>query len=211
MKFAAFNNGRRVWTRLRVITLAGLLLPAVALVWILIVSSMVLMPIPGAVRHTDAVVSLAPGHNRLPAALEHQQSGLAENLVVSWVPDSISSSAIEPEYGWLENQKCRTTTASFVFCPTPEINSTYGEALSVGRLSLEQDWNSVLIVTSRYHVFRTRYIFERTLPSNIDVEVVAAPTELSIKRWIYHIAYENAAFIKATFQIWIHSHDLTSE
>ena len=202
MKFAALADDRRVWTPLRIITISILLLPAVAIVWILIVSSMVLMPIPAPVRHVDAVVSLAPGHQRLPAAVEYQEAGLADNLVISWFPDSISTAALEPEFGWLENQKCRATNENSVHCLTPELNSTYGEALAVGSLALAQDWDSILIVTSRYHVFRTRYIFERTLPTHIGVEVVAAPTELSNRSWVRHLGYENVAFIKAVFQTW---------
>lgn len=202
MKFAVLADGRRVWTPLRMITISVFLIPAVALVWILIVSTMVLVPLQVAVRHVDAVVSLAPGHQRLPAAVEYQEAGLADNLVISWFPGSISSAAIEPEFGWLENQKCRATNESSVHCLTPELNSTYGEALAVGSLAVAKGWDSILIVTSRYHVFRTRYIFERTLPSHIGVEVVAAPTELSIKSWVRHIGYENVAFVKALLQTW---------
>ncbi|MHA6967252.1 YdcF family protein [Glutamicibacter bergerei] len=197
-----FNNVRHMGMARQFIAVSVLLLPVVALVWFLFISAMVLKPVSGPVRHVDAVVSLAPGQHRLPTALEYHESGMSENLVVSWFPQLISGAVVKPELGWLESQICRAPDVGSVFCFTPELDSTYGEALSVSNLVLAQDWDSVVVVTSRYHVFRTRFIFERTLPAHIHVNVVAAPTELSAKGWITHIGYENLATIKAIFQTW---------
>lgn len=205
MNFDVPSDGARVCIPLRMISISVLLVSSVAIVWLLIVSSMVVMPFQDSRRHVDAVVSLAPGEQRLPAALQYQQSGLADNLIISWFPDSIGSEAVEPDVGWLENEKCRATNEPSVHCFTPGLNSTYGEALAVGNLANSQGWDSIMIVTSRYHVFRTRYIFERALPSDIGVKVIAAPTDLSTKSWVFHILYENAAFIKAIIQTLVES------
>jgi uncharacterized SAM-binding protein YcdF (DUF218 family) len=48
------------------------------------------------------------------------------------------------------------------FVPVP--STTRGEARAVARLARERAWTRVLVVTSTYHVTRTRIIFRRALP-----------------------------------------------
>jgi uncharacterized SAM-binding protein YcdF (DUF218 family) len=52
--------------------------------------------------------------------------------------------------------------------------STREEALALARLIAEQRWQRVLVVTSNYHTRRTRYIFRRVLPVDIELRVIAA-------------------------------------
>jgi uncharacterized SAM-binding protein YcdF (DUF218 family) len=54
----------------------------------------------------------------------------------------------------------------------PEPSTTRGEAAAVARLARERAWTRVLVVTSTYHVTRTRIIFERAVRA--EVRLVAA-------------------------------------
>jgi uncharacterized SAM-binding protein YcdF (DUF218 family) len=64
-----------------------------------------------------------------------------------------------------------------VVCFVPDPFSTTGEAEGVARLARERGWERVLVVTSSYHVLRTRLLFERCLGDA--VRVVAAGQALS--------------------------------
>ncbi|MGR6899875.1 YdcF family protein [Glutamicibacter sp. BSL13] len=168
--------------------------------WVAMVTSKVLAPTPGTGRHADAVISLAPGNSRLPTALYLYAQGNADELVISWFPSRMSQEVVEPERGWLGDQVCSKDSYDDIHCFTPAIDSTYGEALSVKELVSEQRWQSITVVTSRYHAFRAKFIFKRVLPPDVDVEVVVSPTKLSVQDWVRHIIYENAAFVKAVFE-----------
>jgi uncharacterized SAM-binding protein YcdF (DUF218 family) len=53
-------------------------------------------------------------------------------------------------------------------------DSTREEAQALQRLVVERSWMRILVVTSNYHTRRTRYIFERVMPANVAVRVLAA-------------------------------------
>ena len=103
----------------------------------------------------DAVVVLSGGRNsRLDPALKLMQQGVAPLLV-------ISGAGLDPL--WLKAQRlCRDGARGFrVLCFDPSPYSTRGEAETVTRLAQTHGWQKVDVVTSRYHVFRARMIFER--------------------------------------------------
>jgi uncharacterized SAM-binding protein YcdF (DUF218 family) len=51
----------------------------------------------------------------------------------------------------------------------PEPSTTRGEARGVARLVAERGWNRTIVVTSTYHVPRTRLIFRRALPNGVEI------------------------------------------
>jgi uncharacterized SAM-binding protein YcdF (DUF218 family) len=53
------------------------------------------------------------------------------------------------------------------FVPRP--STTRGEARAIARLVRERGWTRLLVVTSTYHVTRTRLIFERALDCELGV------------------------------------------
>ena len=117
----------------------------------------------------DAVVVLAGGRKlRLEKGLELMRRNVADTLVIS---DG------EAE-GWPEaNRLCNGGARAFrVVCFTPDPYSTQGEAQAVARLGRERGWTSVAVVTSRFHVYRARMLFERCFGG--DVAVVAARYQL---------------------------------
>jgi uncharacterized SAM-binding protein YcdF (DUF218 family) len=97
----------------------------------------------------DAVVVLSgSNHDRLPKALALMRAHVAPLLVFS------DGARTDPRL-------CARRSPYRVLCLLPVPFSTRGEAEAIGRLARARGWRAVDIVTSRYHVFRTRLIVER--------------------------------------------------
>ena len=62
-----------------------------------------------------------------------------------------------------------------VLCFTPNPNSTRGEAEEVARLAARRGWDSIAVVTSNYHVFRSRILFRRCYKGRVAVVGAHAP------------------------------------
>jgi len=117
----------------------------------------------------DAVVVLSGARDpRLAKGLELMRSKVAPTLVIS---DGRAK-------GWAQgNRLCKTSGSTFdVVCFRPKPYSTQGEAESVARLAQRQGWRAVVVVTSRYHVTRSRLLFRRC--TDAAVRGVAADTSV---------------------------------
>ncbi|MDR7346067.1 YdcF family protein [Enteractinococcus fodinae] len=180
--------------------------------WFLFASVSIYDPRQGDIEaHADAVVSLSPPPYRLPLAEELYHTGHADNLAISYVPvdprhyNAEWVAAWQPAESYCEDPADERHEA--VWCLTPEEISTRGEALALRELAQTQAWESVTIVTSRSHVFRTRFIFERCAADTVDVNVVFPEPDVSVERseenWAWHIVYENAAFFKALYATFV--------
>jgi uncharacterized SAM-binding protein YcdF (DUF218 family) len=115
------------------------------------------------VAKADAIVVLAGSKHRLPVALRLFQRGVAPVLVISDGLDPRSRRTI---------RLCRERPD--VLCPKPDPYSTRGEARLVARLARERGWRSLVVVTSRFHLFRARLLFERCYDG--DLAFVGAPS-----------------------------------
>ena len=82
-----------------------------------------------------------------------------------------------------------------VVCFEPDPSTTRGEAREIGRLASERDWTRVAVVTSTFHISRSRMIigrcFHGTLLMLDSGERISAPT------WAYQWLYQTAGFVKA--------------
>ncbi len=113
------------------------------------------------VTHADAVVVLSGGRaDRLPKGLELVQRGVAPTLVIS--------DGRAPDYPQA-NKLCKGGQPFKVICFVPDPYSTRGEAEGVARLARKHGWHSLVVVTSRYHVFRSRILFERCFKGRLAV------------------------------------------
>lgn len=192
------RSARDKMSRFKLVGLTALIaFLSAAAIWVGAVSFRILVPPTNGNAHTDVVLSLAPGDNRLPTALKFYEQGDADNLAISWFPAEFTESVPEHSKSRLAQDTCTAKDDTRVYCFTPSEGTTIGEALAFRELAESQDWDSVTLVTSSYHVFRARYIFERCLPSEIEVQTVSAPIELSRDAWRYHLLYENMAYLKA--------------
>jgi uncharacterized SAM-binding protein YcdF (DUF218 family) len=83
---------------------------------------------------------------------------VAPTLVFAGSPDTLAGVAV-----------CRDPQPFEVICLTPENDNTRNEARATGRLAEERHWKRLLVVTTRYHVARTRLLFGRCVPGEVDV------------------------------------------
>lgn len=112
----------------------------------------------------DAVMVLAGQKKRLPVALELVRRGVAPVLVIS--------DGLDPR--WTQaNRLCRFGDPDRFVCIRPEPYSTRGEARLAARLARERDWDSLVVVSSRFHLLRARELFERCFDG--ELAFVGAP------------------------------------
>ena len=115
------------------------------------------------VTKADAIVVLAGSKFRLPVGLALFERGVAPVLVISDGLDPRSPDSV---------RLCRERAQ--VLCPKPDPYSTQGEARLVAALARERDWDSIVVVSSRFHLFRARILFERCYDGGL--ALVGAPS-----------------------------------
>lgn len=193
------KSGRtqRSWRGVKV---AGGVVAALLAGWVVFASVNIVSPSQGTLSNrSDAVVSLAPQAHRLATAQELVEAGKAETLVISYFPGDVSIG--DPSIPRVSvSEFCEDGGDEGAMCFTPEENATIGEASAIRDIASTEGWESLTVVTSEYHAFRTRYIFEQCLGDGVDVNIVFPEAELSTARWGFHLVYENAAFLKAVWQ-----------
>ena len=133
--------------------------------WIVATAILFVWPRQDEPRSADAVVVLSGARKtRLAKGLELVRRGVAPTLVIS------DGSAP----GWREANRLCGRSRSRVVCFKPHPYSTHGEAEQIARIARERRWRSLVVVTSRYHVTRSRLLFERCTDAR--VSAVAADT-----------------------------------
>jgi uncharacterized SAM-binding protein YcdF (DUF218 family) len=120
--------------------------------------------------HADAVVVLSGARNaRLDPGIRLVQEGVAPVLVVS-------GASLDPRW-----HKARRLCAAGrvgrarVECFTPVPYSTRGEARAIARLAKAHGWDSVVVVTSTFHVRRARMLIGRCYHGGLSVVGVRSP------------------------------------
>jgi uncharacterized SAM-binding protein YcdF (DUF218 family) len=123
----------------------------------------------GAPARADAVVVLSGGLNaRLDPALALMRGRVAPTLVVSGATH---------DRKWPKAQRlCRGgfDVRYRVECFEPSPFSTRGEARAIARLARAHGWRNIVVVTSRFHVTRTKLLVGRCWHGRL--ELVGTPT-----------------------------------
>lgn len=149
-------------------------------------------------RRVDAVASLAPQAHRLPMAQQLVANGVAETLAASYFDHDHTmvatgdSGALVPLAQFCEHEH--------VLCFSPA-EATVGEARALAEMARRESWDSLTVVTNQHHVFRTRFIFNRCLGDDVDVNVVYAHRDYGLRGTARRVLYENAAFFKAVYDV----------
>lgn len=130
----------------------------------------------------DAVVLFAGGRGeRLQQALVLMEIGKADVLV-------LSNGNLD---GWTDaNDLCSgVVDRGFeVLCPTPDPDSTRGEARVFGELAEKRGWSSLVMVTSDNHVNRAKLLLSRCFDGHVDA--VGATAELSLPGTAKRVTHE---------------------
>jgi len=149
-------------------------------------------------KRVDAVVSLAPQYYRLPMAQQLVSDGVADTLAVSYFDHDTSKIPVD---GTNEPvplaQHCEL---DHVVCFRPA-DATAGEADALAEIARDESWTSLTVVTNQHHVFRTRFIFERCVGDEVDINVVYAQRDYGLGETARRVVYENAAFFKALYDV----------
>jgi uncharacterized SAM-binding protein YcdF (DUF218 family) len=134
-------------------------------VWLAASAFLFVWPPVDTPRSADAVVVLSGKRKRLAEGLKLVRSGVARTLVIS---DGRAP-------GWRRaNRLCAGNAPFRVVCFRPSPYSTQGEAEAVARIARRNDWRSLVVVSSTYHLMRARLLFERC--TDAQVGVAKAPT-----------------------------------
>jgi uncharacterized SAM-binding protein YcdF (DUF218 family) len=103
-------------------------------------------------RADGLAVLAGGGTERLREAVRLMEAGVAPVLLVSH----------GRQEGWTEaNRLCDGELPFEVICFDPVPDRTQGEARAVGRLARERGWDSLVVVTSRYHIERAAMLMRR--------------------------------------------------
>jgi uncharacterized SAM-binding protein YcdF (DUF218 family) len=142
------------------------LLALLLVVWLAATALLFVWPRQDDPRRADAIVVLSGARKaRLAKGLELARAGVAPTLVIS---DGTAP-------GWSDaNRLCDGDARFRVVCFRPRPYSTHGEATDVARLARERGWRSLVVVTSRYHVTRSRLLFRRC--TQAEISGIAAST-----------------------------------
>jgi uncharacterized SAM-binding protein YcdF (DUF218 family) len=158
------------------------------LVWLAGCFLLVVRPPTNRPVRSDAILVLGSPtvDGRLEEGLRLAEAGYADTLVIS--------------IGWAKGRQriaaCADDNPRYrVICFQPDPPTTRGEAQELGRLARQRNWNSVLVVTSVYHVSRARLIVDRCMPGT--VRMVATSARPSLAGWAYQFGYQTGGFAKA--------------
>lgn len=109
-------------------------------------------------RRADAVVLLSGDHGeRLPVALRLLEAGVAPTLVF----DGTLDRALEQEW-------CAGGQEFEAVCLRPQPDSTRAEARAAAELARSRGWDRLVVVTSDFHVTRSRFLFNRCFQGTVE-------------------------------------------
>lgn len=148
-------------------------------------------------RPVDAVYVIGPPTDtRMELAEAMIADGLSDTLVVSLVEDDAEERAAMTRAAEL----CDSPDAwGFeVLCEQPAPFTTRGEARWMRALVDERGWDSVAVITLTPHLTRTRVIMERCWDG--DIAYLDSGESLDPWYWVYHFAYQSAAFVKVALE-----------
>lgn len=180
-----------------------LVLAVAVVVVALAVATVPLFVAPASDRPVDVLTGPAPdvvvvlgggGGERLDAGL----ALLADLEVVGASPDLLLHVPFEAPLVRCDTAPGLPDVA--VTCVRPEPFSTSGEAFATARLAAERGWERAVVVTSTYHLTRTRVLLSRcvgTLAPDLEVAYVDAGNASGVLRSGWTIAQEWASLAGA--------------
>ena len=145
------------------------------------------------VDKADAIVVLGGEHDgREEYGLSLARQGVADTVVMS-NPYSPRDTTM--------TKFCASGTAEItVLCEKPVPSTTRGEAIFTERLAKENGWTHVVVISWRYHLPRSRFIFGQCFDGTVTMAAVPRSYNLSLAEWEFTYLYQYAGFAKAVIQ-----------
>jgi len=105
----------------------------------------------------DAVFVLSGDHGeRLPIARDLAERGFVGSLVFVGTPDRL-----------LEEELCQSRQRIEFICLRLQPDSTRAEARAAAELAESRGWRTIVVVTSNYHLARSRMLFRRCFDGDV--------------------------------------------
>ncbi len=132
---------------------------------------------PEAERHTDAIVVLTGGSERLAVGLELLAAGRASKLFVSGVYHSVDVRAL------LRATRQKPAEAECCIVLGYAADNTVGNAAETATWIRAEHFTSLRLVTANYHLRRSLLEFRQVLPDVTIVPHPVAPANVRIADW----------------------------
>src|SRR5262245_32186637 len=117
----------------------------------------------------DAVFVLAGSETRLPLALNLVDHHLAKTLVVS----EDNASGDPDRYALCHGPKPKSYK---LICQSASPFSTRGESRMIANLARTNHWRTVVVVTSRYHIYRAHILLKRCTKVDLSMRATDGDT-----------------------------------
>lgn len=143
-------------------------------------------------KQADAIVVLGGEHDGREAyGLKLAEQGYANTVLLS-----------NPYPTWDKTMKaaCLQRRDIRVICRPPVPSTTRGEALMARELAESFGWNTVIVVSWRYHLPRARRIFDECFGSTtrrVIMRDVPRVYPFSVAEWQYTYLYQYGGWVKA--------------
>ncbi|ADU00670.1 YdcF family protein [Mycolicibacterium gilvum] len=143
----------------------------------------------------DAIVVLGGEHDGREAyGVGLAEQGYADTVLLS-----------NPYHGTdaVMAEACQPRSDIEVICKAPVPGTTRGEALMARALAEARDWNSIIVVSWRYHLPRARKIFNECFASptrSVVMRDVPRDYPFSVAKWQYTYLYQYGGWVKAELQ-----------
>lgn len=157
--------------------------------WVIAGYFLIVTPVVDRPAQSEAVIVLAPAitSGRLAYAVQLMSEGYGAVLVIS-LPDS--------ESGTHPPGVCEANQPYPIICFSPDPVTTQGEARAIQRLSEENQWRTITVVTDESHITRARTLIGRCYSHELNM--AAVKQDLPPRWWTYRFVYESAALAKAS-------------
>jgi len=159
------------------LTMIFLVVLAYAIGFVLFVSN---LPSVSVLRpKADGIVALTGGDERLDTAVALLESGVGKRLLIS----GVGQSATKEEVGRLSDGGPRFKCCADLGYAAED---THGNAQEASQWAHENRFNSLIIVTGRYHMPRTLREFSTAMP---DITLIAYPVDqqgIDLSGWWLH-------------------------
>ena len=134
----------------------------------------------GAIQHTDGIVVVTGGQQRLDDGLQLLTAGKAERMLISGVGEGVNRAVLVQELN-LDDRE-----AGALFCCVEldfTADNTRGNAAATKQWASEHGMRSVRLVTASYHMPRALVIFAREMPELDIYQWAVMPEDLRIENW----------------------------